>query len=100
MKKQCDNLIVITLFILRKVLYLYNNLKHIVMDTQAIYKLTDELTEQQVDNIISGWNNKRKKERFDILVRLGYSRELACATVMLDTFDHEGKSDTYRLMEL
>ena len=73
------------------------------MDTQAIYKLTDELTEQQVDNIMSGWNNrndKRKKERFDILVRLGDSRELACATVMLDTFDHEGKSDTYRLMEL
>ena len=73
------------------------------MDTQAIYKLADELTEQQVDNVIAGWNNridKRKKERFDILVRLGDSRELACATVMLDTFDHEDNLDTYRLMEL
>lgn len=73
------------------------------MDTQAIYKLADELTEQQVDNIIAGWNNrndKEKKKTFDSLVRLGDSRELACATIMLDTFDHEGKSDTFRLMEL
>ena len=73
------------------------------MDTQAIYKLADELTEQQVDNVIAGWNNrndKEKKKTFDSLVRLGDSRKLACATVMLDTFDHEGNLDTYRLMEL
>lgn len=55
------------------------------MNTTEIYKLAEELTEQQVMNVIDGWKNRNEIEKlrlYNSLVRLGDSKELACATVM------------------
>jgi len=56
------------------------------MNTQEIYKLAEELTEQQVMNVIGGWENASETEKlrlYNSLVRLGDSKQLACATVMI-----------------
>ena len=56
------------------------------MNTQEIYKLAEELTEQQVMNVIGGWENSNETEKlrlYNSLVRLGDSKQLACATVIL-----------------
>lgn len=65
------------------------------MNSEAIYKLANELTDEQVDKILSDWNiesnsikidiKKEAKEKirlFNSLVRLGDSKELACATTL------------------
>ena len=60
------------------------------MDTQEIYNLANEMTVQQVENVLAGWearNEKRNIDLFNTLVRLGDSKELACATVMLRKTD-------------
>jgi hypothetical protein len=63
------------------------------MNTQEIYKLADEMTEQQVKNVVAGWEQRNEKEKirsYESLVRLGDSLQLACATVMLNKpFDKE-----------
>jgi len=56
------------------------------MNTQEIYKLADELTEQEVMNVVGGWKNANENEKimlYNSLVRLGDSKQLACATVIL-----------------
>lgn len=65
------------------------------MDSKAIYKLADEITEQQVDNILSTWD-KEKIGLFNSLVRLGDSRQLACATVMLSKPIDSQTKENYR----
>ena len=60
------------------------------MNTQEIYKLASELTEQQVENVLAGWVAKNEKEsikEFNSLVRLGDSKQLACATIMINKVD-------------
>jgi len=55
------------------------------MTTQETYKLANELTNQEVNNIVGGWENVNEIESlktFNSLVSLGDSRELACATVI------------------
>ena len=80
------------------------------MNTQEIYKLANEMTEEQVKNVVAGWvaksecivisEKKEAKEKirlFDSLVRLGDSKQLACATVMLKTPIDEETKEFYRM---
>lgn len=56
------------------------------MNTEEIYKLAEELTEQQVTNVVNGWENANESEKlrlYNSLVRLGDLKKLACATVIL-----------------
>ncbi len=69
------------------------------MNTQEIYKLADEMTEQQVKNVLGGWNarNESKKiKSYEILVSLGDSIQLACATVMLNNSNDKETLESYR----
>ncbi len=70
------------------------------MNTQEIYKLANEITEQEVENVLGGWvarNEQEKIRLFNSLVRLGDSKQLACATVMLgDSIDVETE-EFYRM---
>lgn len=63
------------------------------MNTKEIYKLAAEMTEQQVLNVVAGWEHRNEKEKiksYESLVMLGDSMQLACATVMLSKpFDKE-----------
>jgi hypothetical protein len=55
------------------------------MTTQEIYKLANELTSQDISNVISGWEitgSKSKLNSFNNLVLLGDSESLAMATVL------------------
>ena len=70
------------------------------MNTQEIYKLANEMTEQQVENVVAGWVSKNDKESIDTynsLVRLGDSKQLACATVMINKVDKKEVSEMYRM---
>ena len=52
------------------------------MNTELIYKLANELTEEKVEGIVLSFN-KEEKERYECLIRLGDSSQLACATVFI-----------------
>ena len=68
------------------------------MTTQEIYKLASEITEQQVENVVSGWIARDEKgsiNEFNSLVRLGDSKKLACATVMVNKVDKKEISNIY-----
>ena len=55
------------------------------MTTQEIYKLANEMTEQEVLNVLAGWKNTneiKSIETYNSLVILGDSMQLACATVI------------------
>lgn len=74
------------------------------MNTQEIYKLAEELTEEKVNEIVKGWENNQNKqpdgftffERFNTLVRLGDSKGLACATVILNNPTTKEVAEDYR----
>lgn len=66
-----------------------NNLKLNIMTTQEIYKLASEITENQVDNIVAGWEQRNETEAiktFKSLVRLGDSKQLACVTAISEKY--------------
>ena len=68
------------------------------MKTQEIYTLANKLTSQEVNNIIAGWENVNETESlrtFNSLVLLGDSRELACATVIAEKYNHSDNEDFY-----
>jgi L-asparaginase/Glu-tRNA(Gln) amidotransferase subunit D len=70
------------------------------MTTQEIYKLANEMTEQQVLNIIAGWENineYKSIEKYNILVRLGDSMQLACVTVIAEKINNNVDSEIYRI---
>ena len=70
------------------------------MTTQEIYKLASEMTEQQVSNVVAGWENKNEKESiatFNSLVRLGDSKQLACATTIAEKYNNKGVSEMYNI---
>jgi len=70
------------------------------MNTQEIYKLASNLTEQQVENVLSGWvarNEKESIKEYNVLVRLGDSKQLACATIMINKADKKEYSEIYRM---
>ena len=68
------------------------------MTTQEIYKLASEITEQQAENVVSGWIARDEKgsiNEFKSLIRLGDSKNLACATVMINKADKKDISNIY-----
>lgn len=80
------------------------------MNTQEIYKLAEEITEHQVSNAVSVWikktdsvvisEKKEAKEKirlFESLVKLGDSKQLAFATVMLKKPLDEETKEFYRI---
>lgn len=70
------------------------------MNTQEIYKLANEITEQEVENVLGGWvarNEQEKIRLFNSLVRLGDSKQLACATVMLGYSIDAETEEFYRM---
>jgi hypothetical protein len=70
------------------------------MTTQEIYNLANEMTEQQVLNVVAGWENANETksiETYNILVRLGDSMQLACATVISENVNDNKTSEMYRI---
>lgn len=75
-----------------------NKLKIEIMKTQEIYNLANEMTEQQVLNIVAVWENTNETksiETYNSLVNLGDSMQLACATVIAEKVNDKGISETY-----
>ena len=68
------------------------------MTTQETYKLANELTNKEVNNIVAGWEKVKETESlrtFNSLVSLGDSRELACATVIAKKYNSKDNHSTY-----
>lgn len=68
------------------------------MTTTEINKLANELTEQEVNNILGSWeqsNETKSIETFNSLVRLGDSKGLAMATVIADKYNTKEESEIY-----
>ena len=68
------------------------------MTTQEIYNLANEMTEQQVLNVVAGWENTKETksiETYNSLVRLGDSMQLACATVIAEKVNDKETSEMY-----
>lgn len=69
------------------------------MKATEIYKLASEMTEQQVMNVIGGWESNNENEKlktYSSLVRLGDSKQLACATIILSTPISDEEKEFYR----
>lgn len=69
------------------------------MNTEAIYKLAEEITKEEILNTIEEWklrNEKEKLRNYNSLVRLGDSEELAYATVMLSKPIDKETEEFYR----
>lgn len=69
------------------------------MTTQEIYNLANEMTEQQVLNIVAGWENTNETksiETYNSLVKLGDSMQLACATAIAEKVNNKGTCEMYR----
>ena len=69
------------------------------MTTLEIYNLANEMTEQQVLNIVAWWDNTNETksiETYNSLVRLGDSMQLACASVIAEKVNNKGTSEIYR----
>lgn len=61
-----------------------------VMTTQEIYKLASEMTEQEVLNIVGGWEHRNEKKcisTFNSLVRSGDSKQLACVKAIAEQYN-------------
>ena len=70
------------------------------MTTTEIYTLANEMTEQEVLNVVGGWENAKETESirsYNSLVSLGDSMQLACATVIANKINNKSDSDFYRL---
>ena len=69
------------------------------MKTEEIYKLSSELTEKQVLNIVAGWKNAKETktiETYNTLVRLGDSMQLACASAIAEKYNGYRVSEIYK----
>jgi hypothetical protein len=63
----------------------------------TVFELAKSLTEKQANNVVGYWDANGMTEKlntFNSLVRLGDSKELACATVMIEK---EADYSIYRL---
>ena len=60
-----------------------------------IYTLANELTEQQIDNVLFSWEGKKELQDFNCLVRLGDSKSLAIATILVEKANKVDNYDTY-----
>ena len=55
------------------------------MTTQEIYTLANETTENQLNNLLNGFNTKEENS-FNTLVRLGDRKEVALWTVISERY--------------
>uniref|UniRef100_UPI00404AAE9D hypothetical protein n=1 Tax=Flavobacterium sp. TaxID=239 RepID=UPI00404AAE9D len=70
------------------------------MTTQEIYTLANGLTEQQVLNIVRGWeieNDTKSLQNYNTLVKLGDSIQLACATTISEKYNNSEISEMYNI---
>ena len=70
------------------------------MTTQEIYKLANELTKQQVLNVLKGWENENDKEsleNYNILLKLGDSMQMSCATIIAQKINKFEDSEMYQI---
>jgi hypothetical protein len=70
------------------------------MTSKEIFKLANEMTEQQVLNVVAGWENDKEIESietYNSLLRLGDSMQLACATVIAEKTNNKDTSEMYRM---
>jgi hypothetical protein len=68
------------------------------MTTQEIYKLANEFTNQEINNVLFGWENTsetKQIERFNSLVSLGDSRGLALATTIAEKYNSKDSYNTF-----
>ena len=68
------------------------------MNTQEIYNLAKELTEQAIKNVLGAWDNENDTNsinEFNTLVQLGDSKALAIATVIANKFNKKEESKIY-----
>tara|TARA_Y100000361_G_C11044958_1_gene282010 strand:- start:337 stop:579 length:243 start_codon:yes stop_codon:yes gene_type:complete len=73
-----------------------------MMTTPEIYNLANEMTEQEVLNVIGQWerdNETKSIETYNNLVKLGDSMQLACASVIADKINRpwmfDGSADSF-----
>lgn len=69
------------------------------MKTEKIYKLADEMTDEQVEKTVDNWilkNETDKVKQFETLVKLGDSKQLACATILLTNPISKETLESYR----
>lgn len=57
------------------------------MKTQEIYTLANEITEDQFNNLLNGFNTEETKS-FNQLVRLGDKKEVALWTVISERYNN------------
>ena len=65
------------------------------MNSELINKVSNELTEQEMTNVIFYWENNDTDSlnQFNQLVRMGDSKELAIATVLDMKSNSKGESE-------
>jgi hypothetical protein len=69
------------------------------MTTQETFNLANEMTEQQVLNIVSKWQKNsdyKSIETYTTLIRLGDSIQLACATAIAEKANRKEDSEMYK----
>ena len=66
------------------------------METQEIYTLANETTENQLNNLLNGFNTKEENS-FNTLVRLGDRKEVALWTVIAERYNEVEVSEIYNL---
>jgi len=66
------------------------------MTTQEIYTLANETTENQLNNLLNGFNTKQENS-FNTLVRLGDRKEVALFTVISEKYNKEEVSEMYNI---
>jgi|688.fasta_scaffold245125_5 hypothetical protein len=66
------------------------------MTTQEIYKLANEITENQYNNLVNLFS-KKEEESLNILIRLGDSKELALWTIIAERYNNVEISEMYNI---
>lgn len=66
------------------------------MKTQEIYTLANEVTENQFNNLLNGFNSEETKS-FNQLVRLGDKKEVALWTVIAERYNNVEVSELYNI---
>jgi hypothetical protein len=68
------------------------------MTTTEIYTLANELTEQEVNNILGSWeqrNETKSIDTFNSLVTLGDNKQLAMATTIAEKYNSKENYNEY-----
>ena len=82
------------------VIYLTYQTKQKAMNTQEIYNLANQMTEEEASNVVFGWerdNDIKSLELYNNLIQLGDSKQLACASVIAEKANDKGISEMYQI---